>query len=128
MLRMELPCRTNIGIWDTINPIDSASSHIILHPRTVRHFHTIDLNKIFGLTFLISYRGVYNIHGHTSQRLSAKAAIEPLSTRQRQALCCLFVPLPPGEKILAIGVRWHTRSNPCFLVISPTYPENFGVC
>lgn len=116
MLRMELPHTTEISIWDTAAPPDLTSFHLLLGNHTVRHFHSIDLHKIFGLTFLMSDIGLYDIHGHTREQPSAADAVEHLVPRHRRGLHRLFVPLPPGEKILAIGVRGQTHSTPCFLV------------
>ncbi len=120
MLRIELPATAELNIWNTAAPPDLAAFRVILYPLKFRVFHFIDLHNIFGLTFSMSSHGVCNIHGHTRERPSAAEAIQRLrlSPTQRRKLRSIFVPLPPDEKILAIGVRWSPGAmlRPCFLV------------
>ncbi len=118
MLRMELPDRTTINIWDVAEPPDLLYFPICIYPRDARLLHTLDLHKVSGLSFLMLDFGVCAIHGHTSEQPSAISTIEALLIRDRAYICCLFVPLPPGEKILAIGVRLLNRTIPRFLVNS----------
>ncbi|KAF5665975.1 hypothetical protein FHETE_6438 [Fusarium heterosporum] len=66
-------------------------------------FRTISLDRVTGLTFFYTPYRMYGIHGHTVDEPSAVHTLERLPRNLQDRLIWVYVPIPPGERILGMG-------------------------
>ncbi len=65
------------------------------------------------------------IHAHTPAMPYAKRTFEHLSKRRQAGVAWVYLPIPKGEDIIALGLRLRQfegrlkTQQPCFLVITP---------
>lgn len=82
-------------------------------------FRTIELSGARGLTFFYSFHKLYAIHAHTPTMPYAKKTFERIP---KADACWVYLPIPDGEEIIAIGVQLRRRfarlstQKPCILV------------
>ena len=126
VLRLELPGKTlGFHIWDMPNPPDWKDCRFSGHVPQSTRFRTIDLRGVTGLTFFFAFSKVYGIHAHTPTLPYATRTFKHLSKRRQAGVTWLYLPIPTGEEIIALGVRLRQlegrlkSQQPCFLVIAP---------
>jgi hypothetical protein len=86
-------------------------------------FRTVDLRGATGLTFFFAFEKVYAIHAHTLSMPYAKSTFDRLP---RIVVSWIYLPIPRGEEIVALGLRLGRRDGRlltqrvCFLVTAPS--------
>lgn len=129
MVRVQPLDTATIDIWDIADP--PVLEPYLFYPRSLpRLLHTIDPCRIFGLTFLMNAMEVFGLHCHTRDRPTVESAMELLGPTIPDDLSCLYVPLPPGERILAVDVRrgaWQDHTY-CIQVISIPKSPQVRIC
>ncbi|ORY58252.1 uncharacterized protein BCR38DRAFT_448479 [Pseudomassariella vexata] len=123
VLRLELPENfRGFHIWDMPNPPRLEDCRFCGHIPQSTRFRTIDLRGATGLTFFFSFSKVYAIHAHTPKMPHAKREFERLTKRRQADMAWVYLPIPKGDDITALGVRVrHSEGRfitqkPCFLV------------
>ncbi|KAF4988065.1 hypothetical protein FGRMN_9985 [Fusarium graminum] len=81
-------------------------------------FRTISLDRVTGLTFFYTPYKMYGIHGHTVEEPSAVQTLKRLPRNLQDRLIWVYVPIPPGERILVS--RYVVSSKLSFYVLSLT--------
>lgn len=90
-------------------------------PRSIR-FRTVDLQAATGVTFFFATSKVFAVHAHTPAAPDARATFARLSKQRQEKVSWVYLPLPEGEEVTALGLRlrkpekWPTIQMPCFLV------------
>lgn len=74
-------------------------------PRPPFAFFTVDLESITGLTFFFFGTDLYGLHAHSRREPRAKLPIESNSELIQELLCWVYVPIAPGDRLLAIHVK-----------------------
>ena len=106
------------------NPPDWKDCRFSGHVPQSTRFLTIDLRGVTGLTFFFSFSKVYAVHAHTPAMPYATRTFENLSKRRQAGVAWVYLPIPKGEDIIALGVRLRQQEGrlksqqPCFLVIA----------
>ncbi|KAF4972541.1 hypothetical protein FSARC_928 [Fusarium sarcochroum] len=77
--------------------------YTIMGDKWTAQFRTVSLSHTTGLTFFYRPGKVYSIHSHTVAEPSAVRAFERLPREIRQEVLWVYVPVPPGDRIMAMG-------------------------
>ncbi|KAL1894887.1 hypothetical protein Sste5346_005574 [Sporothrix stenoceras] len=111
--RLELPSGlVGLQIWDTpVPPPIKDVAYMRKHPKRVgpsSYLHVVDLdpegNTVTGLTLLSNGGSLLGVHAHTAAKPSAAATAARLTVSTEDPLW-QYMPLAPGDRIEAIGVR-----------------------
>ncbi|KAH8900409.1 hypothetical protein GQ53DRAFT_128073 [Thozetella sp. PMI_491] len=141
VLRLELPeSIRGLHIWDMPSPPRISDCEFCGHLAQSMRFRTVDLRDATGLTFFFALNKVYAVHAHTPATPHATSTFERLAKRRQADVTWVYLPVPKGEEIMAIGVRSRqlegrsTTQKPCILVrmklagdvaLGPCYREDY---
>lgn len=87
------------------------------------HLRTIELDKITGLTFFVNYTDIYAIHAHTPSSPFAGPSYPQSSVCQESmedAILWVYVPIPEGDSVTAIGRRTVAETSSVWLFVCHT--------
>lgn len=79
---------------------------------------TIELDKITGLTFFVDYTDIYAIHVHTPSSPSAGETCPLSSQLYNGPVLWIYVPIPEGDSVTAIGMRKAPKTGAVWLLVS----------
>ncbi|KAB5566959.1 hypothetical protein GE09DRAFT_751266 [Coniochaeta sp. 2T2.1] len=130
-------CRLNVPhpadrphIWNTPTPPDTRSLALTpsmcgTNPASISFLSVINLDTVTGLTFIVARHTILDIHAHMERAISAAPMAAKWSDSQ-DGLIWQYVPLPPGERLVGLGVQKKTREgplvdDPCYLVSSHSH-------
>ncbi len=114
-MRLQLtPQRQALPIWNTRCPPDLPSCGG--RPRDLsswQRFHAVETDSIRGLTFFLSCvtGELFGIYIHHTEESCAASMYERFWKRNRRAYVWIFLPIPKGDRILALGVRQEPSSR-----------------
>ncbi|UPK99219.1 hypothetical protein LCI18_010154 [Fusarium solani-melongenae] len=80
-----------------------------MRDRTSWRYYNTSLDQTTGLTFFFKSSRFYGVHSHTAKMPSAVDFLERLPYPVRSRLSWVYVPLPPNDDIVAMGVRGGRR-------------------
>jgi len=94
----------SLRIWDTPAPPSLSQCTIYSDKkRPWRHFRTVELGSITGLTFFYWRGTLLGIHPHRVNDQCAMSTYERLS--KRLSVAWIYYPIPPTDQILIFGAR-----------------------
>ncbi|RSL55783.1 hypothetical protein CEP54_009204 [Fusarium duplospermum] len=82
--------------------------------RTSWRYYNISLHQTTGLTFLFKSGALYGVHSHTAKMPSAAKLLEWFPYGGGSTLSWVYVPLPPNDDIVAMGL--HGRSRKAIMI------------
>jgi hypothetical protein len=80
-----------------------------MRDRTSWRYYNTSLDQTTGLTFFFKSGRFYGVHSHTAKMPSAAQFLERFPYPIRPRLSWVYVPLPPNDDIVAMGVRGGRR-------------------
>lgn len=93
-------------IWDTPNPPPLSLCNIMpLGNSSSRRLHVVDTQNIQGITFFFYKSQILNIHIHSPDKPCANYAYESLDPMTPSQVTAIYLPLPPTDKMLVLGIR-----------------------
>ncbi|KAL7932360.1 hypothetical protein V8C35DRAFT_308166 [Trichoderma chlorosporum] len=108
--------------WDTPTPPDVDHLITTVHsnrpPSTrVAQFSTIDVSKITGITFFMTWEAQepeFFIHAHTRNAPSARSTYDRLSAQDWSGVW-YYIPFPSRDRLTSFGVRYTLEPYPAVL-------------
>ncbi|KAK3297858.1 uncharacterized protein B0H64DRAFT_132777 [Chaetomium fimeti] len=110
-LRLGLPVwlRT-IPIWNTPTPPSLALCKAYPNDLTSCHiFHTVEMDKIKGITFFFSGGKLFGINVHHSDKSCAIDTFATLPGRLRWGIVWIYLPISQHDPVLVLGIRETER-------------------
>ncbi|KAM5355274.1 hypothetical protein ACJ41O_001920 [Fusarium nematophilum] len=115
------------AIYREANPVNSMSTpprrrrlymYSFVWDDFTTEYQTISLSNTTGLTFFYHGHYVYAIHNHTTATPSALPTFEKLSRQHQKDLLWAYMPISPGEQVMAVGLEDGSRMmmDPVFLI------------
>lgn len=89
-----------------------------MRDRTSWRYYITSLDQVTGLTFFFKSGRFYGVHSHTAKIPYAAEFLERFPYPLRPRLSWVYVPLPPGDDIVAMGVHGGRRK---FIMVSNSF-------
>lgn len=96
---------TDLQLWDTPAPPPLESLQNMPEITGTVQFATIDLKKVYGLTFFVANGSTLAVHGHTRRRPHPDTTFNRLSRQRQRHTAWLHVPFPSKDRLTHFGIR-----------------------